>query len=189
MWAISTIISDPVSRATFADSFEVDRARIGAGADDDQLRFALTRQPLQFFIVDGFSILAHAVWHDVVVLAGEVQRMAVREMSAVGKVHPHDGVSRFQHREVDRHVGLASGVRLDVDMFGAEQLFRALDGETFDDVHELAAAVVTPSGIAFGILVREDRTVASRTALEVKFSDAIISRPVDCRRFSFSMAS
>ena len=139
------------------DSFEVNRARIGACADDDQPRLTLARQPLQFFIVDRFSIFANAVRHEVVVLSGEVQRMAVREMSSMGKVHPHDGVSRLQHREIDRHIRLASGVRLDIDMLGAEQLFRALDGEAFNDVRELAPPVVTASWIALRILVRKHR--------------------------------
>ena len=56
---------------------------------------------------------------------------------------------------IDGHVGLAAGVRLDVDVLGAEELLRAVAGQVLDHIDVLAAAVVPPAGIAFGVLVRE----------------------------------
>jgi hypothetical protein len=49
-----------------------------------------------------------------------------------------------------------AGVRLHVDVVGAEQFTCAGDGERFGHVHELAAAVVAPAGVALGVLVRQD---------------------------------
>jgi hypothetical protein len=45
-------------------------------------------------------------------------------------------------------------VRLDVHVLGPEQLLGAFDGQRLGDVHELAAAVVPPARVAFGVLVR-----------------------------------
>ncbi len=47
-------------------------------------------------------------------------------------------------------------MRLDVDVLGAEEFFRALAGQVLDDVGVFAAAVVALTGIAFGVLVGED---------------------------------
>ena len=57
-------------------------------------------------------------------------------------------------RHVDGHVGLGARVRLDVDVFGAEELLRAIDGERLGDVDELAAAVIPPARIPLGVFVR-----------------------------------
>ena len=58
---------------------------------------------------------------------------------------------------VGGHVGRGAGVRLDVGVLGAEELLGALAGEVLDHVGEFASAVVALAGIAFGILVGEDR--------------------------------
>ena len=83
--------------------------------------------------------------------------MAVREVPAVREVHPQHGVARLQQREIHRHVGLRARVRLHVGVLGAEQRLRAVDGQRFGDVDELAAAVVALARIAFGVLVRQHR--------------------------------
>ena len=60
------------------------------------------------------------------------------------------------HGGVGGLIGLRAGVRLHVDVLGAEELLGALAGQVLDDVGELAAAVVALAGIAFGVLVGED---------------------------------
>ena len=83
--------------------------------------------------------------------------MAVREVAAVREVHAEHRVAGLEQRQIDAHVGLGAGVRLHVGVLGAEQRLGATDGERFDDVDELAAAVVTLAGIALGVLVGQDR--------------------------------
>ena len=97
-------------------------ARVGAGADHDHLRLVLVREALELVVVDPLVVFADAVRDDVVELAGEVQRMAVREVAAVREVHAEDGVAGLEQREVDGHVRLRAGVRLHVGVLGAEQL-------------------------------------------------------------------
>ena len=84
--------------------------------------------------------------------------MAVSQMAAVRKVHAENRIAGFQNREIDRHVGLAPGMRLHIDVLGAEEFFGAIDGEVFDDVDKLATAVIAPAGVAFRVFIGENRT-------------------------------
>ena len=140
----------------FADAGEIDHARVGAGAHHDHLRLVLVGQALELVVVDPLVVLPHAVGHDGVELAGEIQRMAVREVAAVREVHAEDGVAGLEQREVDRHVRLRARVRLHVGVLGAEQRLRAFDRERFHHVHVFAAAVIALARIAFGVFVRQD---------------------------------
>src|SRR5438132_8989887 len=47
-------------------------------------------------------------------------------------------------------------MRLNIHMLGTEEFLGTIDGEILNDLHTLAAAVVPPSRISFGILVRKD---------------------------------
>ena len=87
--------------------------------------------------------------------ARNVQLHAVRQMPAMGQVEAQHRVARLDGRQIDGHVGLAAGVGLDVGMLGAEQLLGPIAGQILDHVDMLAAAVIAPAGIAFGIFVRQ----------------------------------
>ena len=106
----------------------------------------LVGQARELVVVDPLVVLAHAVRDDRVELAGEVERMAVRQMAAVREVHAEHRVAGLEQREVDAHVGLRAGMRLHVGVLGAEQRLGAADGQRLDDVDELAAAVVALPG-------------------------------------------
>src|SRR6266851_1272144 len=76
-------------------------------------------------------------------------------MAAVRERHPQDRVTGLERRGIDRLVRLRARMRLHIGPRRAEQLLRALDRDRLGHVDVLAAAVVAPPGIAFGILVRE----------------------------------
>src|SRR5258708_5337574 len=76
---------------------EVDDARIGAAAADDQLGAFLLRQFLQRVVVNGFGFFGYAVRHDLVSLPGKVKVMAVREMTAMRQGQSQDRVATPQH--------------------------------------------------------------------------------------------
>ena len=63
-------------------------------------------------------------------------------MAAVRQIHAEDGVAGLQHGGVGGLIGLRSGVRLHVDVLGAEELEGALAGQVLHHVGELAAGVV-----------------------------------------------
>ena len=81
----------------------------------------------------------------------------MRQVAAVREVHAEHGVARLEQRHVDRHVRLRAGMRLHVDVVGAEQRLGARDGGALGDVDELAAAVVALARIALGVLVGQHR--------------------------------
>jgi hypothetical protein len=56
-------------------------------------------------------------------------------------------------------IGLRTGVRLHVRKLAPEELFRPFDRQLFHHVHELAAAVISAPGVAFGVLVGEYRAL------------------------------
>ena len=138
-----------------AELLEVDEARIGARSGKDEARLVLLRKLGDLVVVDEAGVLVHGVRHDVEVLTRNIDRTAVREVSAVRKAHAEHGVARLKQREESRKVGVRAAVSLHVGVLGAEQLFGAVDRECLDDVDVFATAVISFAGIALGILVGE----------------------------------
>src|SRR5262249_35813434 len=136
-------------------SLKLDRARIRAGADDDQFWLVFARQSGEFLVVDDFGILVNAIRNDLVILARKIQRMTVSEMPTVRQIHAENGVAGLQDGEIYRHVGLAAGMGLHVDVLGTEEFFCTIDRKIFHDIHELAATVIPPPRITLRILIRE----------------------------------
>ena len=129
MWAMSAISSAPTSSAISRERLEVDDARVGARRRT-MISFGWCSRASwrELVVVDRLGVLAHAVGDDLEGLAGEVERVAVGEVAAVGEVHAEDDVARLAGREVDGHVGLRAGVRLDVGVVAAEELLRPRRG-------------------------------------------------------------
>ena len=138
-----------------ADAREVEDARIGARARDDHLGLAFEGDALHLVVIDGLRLLGDAVGNDVEEGAREIDGRAVRQVSAVGEIHPHDGVARLEHRKVDGEVRLRARMRLHVGVFAAEQLLHAPARKFLHFVHKLAAAVIALAGIALRVLVGE----------------------------------
>ena len=63
-------------------------------------------------------------------------------MATVAQIHRQHLVAGLQHGEIDGHVGLAAGVRLDIGVFRAEKFFRAVNRELLDHVNIFAAETV-----------------------------------------------
>lgn len=148
---------------------KINDSRISGCAGEDHARFALHRKTFHFIIINRFGFRGNTVGNDIEQLAGEVHRMSVGQMPAVVKTHGKNRVSGIEQGEVNRHVRLASGVRLDIRGLRAEKFAGALDRDLFHFIDELASAVVAPSRISFRILIRQDGTLccADRGAGEV----------------------
>ena len=144
---------------------EINCPWVGAGADYDQLRPVLVGQPLHFLVVDGLVLPGNTIRNNIEKPAGEVHRAAVGQMAAMREVHPEHGVPRFQYREIDRHIGLRSGMGLDIGMVGAEKLLCPLNGQVLDNVHMVAAAVIALAGVAFRIFIGQNRALSLQNSL------------------------
>ena len=132
---------------------KVDSPGIRRVPGHDDLGLALKGQPLHLVVVHALRLFVHAVGREVVELAGEVHRAAVGQVPALVQPHAQHRVSRLQHGEVCRHVGLRPAVGLHVDVLRPEQRASPVDSQLLGDVHVLAAAVVSTPGIALGVLV------------------------------------
>ncbi len=83
--------------------------------------------------------------------------VSVREVAAVRQVQTENSIAGLQDGGVSLHIGLRSGVGLDVGVFRSEKLFRAITGQVLDDVGKLAAAVIAFTRIALGVFIRKHR--------------------------------
>src|ERR1700679_405077 len=73
-----------------AHAREVEGARVGAAAADDELGLLAAGDLGELVVVDDLGILTHAVGGDAIELAGEVELVAVGEMAAVGEIETKD---------------------------------------------------------------------------------------------------
>ena len=146
-----------------AEASEVDGARVGRVARDDDLRPPLAGNRGDDLVVELLGLGVETVRGEVIELRGEVDLAAVCEVPALVEAEAHDVVAGRQQGSVRLHVGAGARVGLDIGVFDAEQLLGAVDGELLGDVDELAAAVVAAAGVALGVLVGERRACASRT--------------------------
>src|SRR6266852_1442253 len=76
-------------------------------------------------------------------------------MAAVRERHPQNRVAGLERRGIDRLIRLRARMRLHIGPRRPEQLLRALDRDRLGYVYVLAAAVVAPPAVAFGIFVGE----------------------------------
>ena len=154
---------------------KIKEARISRSAGGDHRRANFLRLFGERVVIDLLGLLIDAVMRYLVKFAGEIRRMPVSEMTAMGEVHRQDAVARFDRGKVDRHVGLGAAVRLNVDVFGSENFQRAIDRELLDDVDIFATAVPTFSRVTFGILIRQAGTLRlhDRAAGEIFRSDQL----------------
>ncbi len=114
----------------------------------------LGRKVLHLIVVEGQILPADAVLHRVEPFAGLVRLRAVGQVPARVQRHAEDGVAGGEQRGEDALIGLTAGVRLHVGEAAIEELPGAVDGEILRDIDVLAAAVVAPPRIAFGVFVR-----------------------------------
>ena len=94
-----------------AEGGEVELARVGGPAGDDQRRPVLLGEARDLVHVDPQVLAADVVGDRVVELAGDVDLHPVAEVAAVVERQPEEGVARFQQRHVGGVVGLGAGVR------------------------------------------------------------------------------
>ena len=145
--------------ADFAKRPEIDNARIGRAASDNQFRFVLTRKARDLFHIDPVIVLPHPIGHGLEPFARHVDRRAMGKMATGSQVEPHESVAGLQQGKKHFGVCRCPRVRLHVGELAAEKFRHALDCEPFRNVHELTPAVVTFTRQAFGILVGENRAL------------------------------
>ena len=143
----SDIVSD------FPEFGKIDNAWICTGTGDDHFRLGAAGDCSDLVVIDDTVALGDLVGFSVIGFTGDILEHAVGQVATVGQVHAEDGIARFQHREIDCSVRLGAGMRLDIDVISAEQLFGAFDRQILGDVDIFAAAIITLARITFGVFV------------------------------------
>ena len=136
-----------------AELIKIQHAGIGGISGYDHLRFMFEGLFAHLIVINIAGFGGYAVGNEMIVFPGEIDRAAMGQMAAVIQAHAKDGVARLKHGKIHRRVGLRTAVRLHIGMLCPEQLFGALDGQVFCDVHIFAAAVIPSGRITFGIFV------------------------------------
>ncbi len=145
--------------ADLAEAAEVDDARIGRAAGDDQLRLVLLGELFDLVHVDALVVAPHIVRHRLEPLARHVERHAVAEMPAGGEIEAHESVAGLHQREKHFGIGRGAGMRLHIGELAAEQFGDPFDRQGLGDVDELAAAVIALARQALGIFVGQHRAL------------------------------
>src|SRR5690348_9418004 len=72
---------------------KIEGTRICAAAADDQLRLLAVRDLLEFVVIDGFGVFANAVRGHAVELAGKIEFVAMRQMTAMCQIESQNGIA------------------------------------------------------------------------------------------------
>ncbi|MPN05301.1 hypothetical protein SDC9_152551 [bioreactor metagenome] len=75
------------------------------------------------------------------------------QVTAMGKIHTHDGVAWFQEGKINSSIGISAGMSLHVGMFSAKKFFSTFDSQRFNFIDVFTAAVITVSRIAFRVFI------------------------------------
>ena len=87
------------------------------------------------------------------VFARQVYRGPVGQMAAFCQAHAHNRIAGLQQRKINGRIGLSTGMRLYIGVFGPEQFTGPFAGDILHHVHVLASAIVPFARVAFGIFI------------------------------------
>ena len=140
-----------------AERLEVDRARVGRGPGHQHLGLELLGHVAHLVHVQALGLAVDAVVVELVVDAGEVLGVSVRQVTAVVERHREHAIAWLRQGQERAQIGLRTAVRLYVGALASEERLGALTSQVLDRVDVLATAVVTTAGVALRVLVGQRR--------------------------------
>ncbi len=99
---------------------EVDDLRVGRGPCGDHFGLIFLRDHGKLVVINRLALFGDTVVFHFVKFAGEIGKVPVGEVTAVGEVHRENLVAGLEDAEVDGGIGLRSAVRLHVGEFSPE---------------------------------------------------------------------
>ena len=142
--------ADAVGNA--AEPGEIDDARIGAAAGNDQPRLVLFGEALDLVVIDAAVFGANPVMDGVEPFAGQIRRRAMGQMPTRGKRQAEHRIPRLQQGQEYRLVCLRSRMRLYVCERAAERAARSMASRS-GNVDRLATTIIAAARIAFRVLL------------------------------------
>ncbi|MNC22806.1 hypothetical protein D3C75_708130 [compost metagenome] len=138
--------------------FKVNSARVCTCTGNNQFRTVFEGGFAHFIIINQECIFLHAISYEVIQQSGGIYRTSVRQMTAVSEIHAEHSVTGIQCGQINCHIGLSTGMRLDIGMISAEQLLGTVTGKVLYDIDIFTAAIVAFARITFSIFIRKNRT-------------------------------
>jgi hypothetical protein len=77
-------------------------------------------------------------------------------MSAMSQIQSHESVSRLEASHEYCHIGLCSGMRLDIGILSLVELAESVDGQLLYLIYDLATSIVSCSRVSLCIFVGAD---------------------------------
>jgi len=141
----------------FGKGVEVDFSGVCGVSGDDQFWLGVKCSLSDLIHIQPLGFRVQAIMDNVVQPARKVRLQPGGQMAPVCQVERQYGIPWLEHGQVNGSVRLTAGMWLDVHVFGAKQLLEPVDGKLLDLVHLGTPTIPPPAGIAFGILIGEDR--------------------------------
>ena len=91
--------------AYFPESLKVNCSGICACACYNHLRLTFQRQFAHPVIIEE-TVVVNTIWYYIKIFTGHIDRRTMRKVSAMVKIHAHDGVTRLQNGKLHCHVCL-----------------------------------------------------------------------------------
>ena len=134
-------------------AFEVDDARIRRCAANDQLRFAFLGQTFHLVVIDTLGLRMNAIGDELIILAREVHRRAMGQMSAMIERKTKNGVAQFDGCLISCQIRIRATMGLNICKPTLEKLFGAIASKVFYDIDLFTTAIITFARIAFCIFI------------------------------------
>ncbi len=134
------------------ETLEVDGSGISGSACNDELRTALLGNS-QYFVIIDVTVFVNTVRYAIEIGTGEVDRAAVRKMTAVCKTHTHESITGLKKSKEYGHICLSTGMRLNICPSAAVELLDPFESKILCEIDKFTTAVVTFARIALGIFI------------------------------------
>src|SRR5210317_1161696 len=149
----------------YTKSLKINNPGISTGTSHNHSGPVFMSDTLHFLHIDHACFPVNSIRDKIIKLSGKINRTAVGEMSAMGKVHAQYLIAGIQCGKINCHICLTPGMGLDISILCLKQVPGALDCEIFYNICIITAAIIALTGIPFSILVGEDRTLRLKDRL------------------------
>ena len=128
-------------------------SRICRSSTYNKFRMTLYCPLLHSIIIDISGSFIKSVRNRIVKNTRHVNRGAMSKMTSLRQIESHKCISRFKYSHHNCHIGLCSGMRLDIGILGIINLAQSVNSQLLNLINHLATAIISLSGVTFCIFV------------------------------------
>ena len=148
-----------------AKCLKINKTGIGTGTSHNHSGPVFMSDTLHFLHVDHACFLINSIRYEIEKLSREVDWTTMGEVSTMGEIHAQHLVAGVQCGKINSHICLAAGMGLNISIFRLKQFPGSVDCQIFYNIGIITTAIIALTGIPFGILIGEDRTLRLKYCL------------------------